>query len=80
MNTFKLEITAPSKPIFTGEVNAVILPGEDGTLGILKGHAPILAALKKGKIRVKKSETEKTFEIESGFVEVNENGVTVLIK
>ena len=80
MNTFKLEITAPSKPIFTGEVSAVILPGEDGTLGILKGHAPILAALKKGKMRVQTDGKERAFDIESGFVEVNENGVTVLIK
>ena len=80
MDTFKLEITAPSKPIFRGEVNAVILPGESGTLGILKGHAPLLAALKNGKIRVKIAGGEKAFDIESGFVEANEEGVIVLVK
>ena len=58
----------------------VVLPAEAGTLGIMKGHVPLLASLKKGRIRVKQGREEKAFEIESGFVEVNEKGVTVLVK
>lgn len=80
MQTFKVEILSPSKPIFSDKVNMVVLPGQGGQLGILKGHVPFLTTLKKGKIRVKIGEEERTFDIESGFVEVNEEGVTVLVK
>lgn len=77
---FKLEILSPAKPLFQGEVDMAILPGERGELGILKNHAPLLTSLKKGKIRVKQEKEEVSFEIESGFLEVDEKGVTVLVK
>jgi F-type H+-transporting ATPase subunit epsilon len=80
METFAIEILSPAKPIFKGEAERVILPGEKGEFGILKGHAPFLATLAKGMIRVRAPEGEKAFEIETGFVEVNDSGVTVLAK
>ena len=79
MPGLKLEIVSPSKKIFQGEADKVVLPGAEGTLGILKGHAPLLASLVKGAVRVKTGRQEKTFDIEGGFVEANEKGVTVLV-
>ncbi len=47
-----LEIITPETKIFAGEVEAVQLPGLDGLFQVLKGHAPIISALGKGKVKV----------------------------
>jgi F-type H+-transporting ATPase subunit epsilon len=47
-----LEIITPETKIFVGEVEAVQLPGLDGLFQVLKGHAPIISALGKGKVKV----------------------------
>ena len=47
-----LEIITPETKIFTGEVEAVLLPGLDGLFQVLKGHAPIISALGKGKVKI----------------------------
>lgn len=81
MSHFKLEIVSPSKTLFNGEVEMVIVPGEMGDIGILSGHAPLLSILKKGKIRViTGNKNGEVFEIESGFIEVNKEGTTILVK
>lgn len=47
-----LEIITPETKIFAGEVEAVLLPGLDGLFQVLKGHAPIISALGKGKVKI----------------------------
>jgi len=79
MTSFKLEIASPSKRIFEGKINKITLPGKEGRIGILKGHAPFLACLEKGAINVTADGEEQVFDIEGGFVEVNEKCVTVLL-
>ncbi|GAB1418831.1 hypothetical protein MASR2M12_15960 [Bacteroidales bacterium] len=74
-----LEIITPDKTVFTGEVDLVQLPGIDGLFEILNNHAPMIAALGKG--RIKTMDTEKKlqyFEINGGMLEVLENKVLVL--
>jgi len=74
-----LEIITPDKKIFEDEVSSVVLPGIDGSFGILKQHAPMISALKKGKVKVvDKSSTRHQFEINGGVVEVLNNKVIVL--
>ncbi|MBO4575333.1 MAG: ATP synthase F1 subunit epsilon [Bacteroidales bacterium] len=75
----KLEITSPDKQIFSGEATLVQLPGSDGLFEILHNHAPMIAALGPGKIKVQ-DETGKLqfFEIHGGVCEVKENIITVL--
>lgn len=48
----QLEIITPETKIFKGEVEAVLLPGLDGWFQVLKGHAPIISALGKGKVKI----------------------------
>jgi F-type H+-transporting ATPase subunit epsilon len=48
----QLEIITPESNIFKGEVDAVQLPGLDGSFQVLKGHAPIISGLAKGVIKV----------------------------
>ncbi len=75
----KLEITTPDKTIFEGEVNLVQLPGIDGSFELLNNHAPMISALKKGKIKIKeKGNNIRFFEINGGIIEVLKNKVLVL--
>ena len=74
-----LEIITPDKKIFEDEVSSVVLPGIDGSFGILKQHAPMISALKKGKVKVvDMSSARHKFEINGGVVEVLNNKVIVL--
>lgn len=74
-----LEIITPEKKVYSGDVEAVKLPGADGSFGILNNHAPIIASLKKGTVKVTDvSRKVENFEINGGVVEVQNNKITVL--
>ena len=79
LSYMNLEILTPEKKLFSDEVYGVQLPGVNGSFEILNKHAPLISALKTGRIKVliDKSHTS-FFEIGSGFVEVLNNRVTVL--
>ncbi len=74
----KLEIISPDSSLFVGESDSVIVPALDGELGILNHHAPLIAALKQGKVRIRQQGTEKTFDIKGGVLEVKQNKVIIL--
>jgi F-type H+-transporting ATPase subunit epsilon len=77
----ELEILSPEKKIFSGEVYGVQLPGIEGSFEILDKHAPLVAALGKGKIKVLQDKNSHgAYAIESGFVEVLNNRVIVLVE
>ena len=75
----KVELISPQKRIFhSDDIILVQLPGIDGLFEILNRHAPMIALLKKGNIKVKDSQNKVTFfRIEKGFVEVKNNVVTI---
>ena len=75
----KLDITTPDKQLFSGEASLVQLPGLDGLFEILENHAPLVAALKKGKVKVQQSDgNTEVFEINGGTAEVLHNNILVL--
>jgi F-type H+-transporting ATPase subunit epsilon len=75
----QLEIITPEETLFSGEVNLVQLPGIDGSFEVLNNHAPLIAALAKGKIKVQDAAKQlRYFEIKGGVVEVLRNKVLVL--
>jgi len=74
-----LEIVTPEAKIFEGEVRHVQLPGKEGLFGILNNHAPIVATLVKGKVKVVATDGDiQYFEIGGGVVEMNNNRISVL--
>jgi F-type H+-transporting ATPase subunit epsilon len=73
-----LEIVTPDKNIFSGDIVSVSFPGSNGEFGIQENHAPIVATLKEGKIKVDANGTEHLFEVSGGVVEVNQNKIIVL--
>lgn len=76
-----LEVLTPERKLYTGEVYGVQLPGIDGSFEVLDKHAPLIAALGKGKMKVLKDKTHFEFyTIEGGFVEVLRNKATVLVE
>ena len=75
----KLEIITPSSTLFTGEVSLVQLPGIDGLFEILKSHAPLVSALKEGRVKVVDDKNqEQFFDIRGGVVEVSHDKVLLL--
>ena len=52
MATFHFELVSPERLVFAGEVNQVDVPGEEGEFGVLAGHAPYVATLKPGMLKI----------------------------
>ena len=77
-----LEILTPEKKLFSADVYGVQLPGVMGLFEVLDHHAPLVSALKQGKIKVLKDKSNNLafFTVQSGFVEVLNNKVTVLVE
>ncbi|MBS1510204.1 MAG: ATP synthase F1 subunit epsilon [Bacteroidetes bacterium] len=76
-----LEILTPESKIFSGDVFGVQLPGISGSFELLDKHAPMVSALKDGKLKILKDKnTSSSYTIQSGFVEVLDNKVTVLVE
>ena len=77
-----LEILTPEKKLFSDDVYGVQLPGITGLFEVLDKHAPLVSALKAGKVKVLKDKNNHNlfFDIQSGFVEVINNKVTVLVE
>jgi len=74
----RVEIVSQDRPVFEGDVDIVVAPGEDGEMGILPHHAPLLTTLKPGVLRVRTHGNEESFAISGGVMEVQPNLVTVL--
>jgi F-type H+-transporting ATPase subunit epsilon len=77
-----LEILTPERKLFSGEVYGVQMPGISGSFEVLDKHAPLVSALKAGRVKVlrdKQNHTD-TYNIQGGFVEVLNNRVTVLVE
>jgi F-type H+-transporting ATPase subunit epsilon len=74
----RLEFVTPERAIAHEDVDEVELPGEEGYLGVLPGHAPLLAALKTGELWYRRG-NEKTFAfVDGGFAEVLPDRVSIL--
>ncbi len=77
----QLDILTPERKVFSGKVYGIYLPGTEGTFEILENHAPIIASLGKGKMKILKDKnTTETYDISGGFVEMLNNKASVLIE
>ena len=77
----QLDILTPESKIYSGSVYGVQLPGVEGSFEILDKHAPMIAALGKGRMKIiKDKNTQDSYDITGGFVEVLGNKATVLIE
>ena len=78
-NTFMLEIVTPEKILFKDEVEFMVAPAVDGEIGVMRNHAPLVAALKIGVLRYKDSKgSEKRVAVSGGFMEIIDNTGRIL--
>ena len=74
-----LEIIAPDKKLYSGEVDLVQVPGSKGSFEILKNHAPIISTLEQGRIKIVDNKGGTTFyEVDGGVIEAKNNKIIVL--
>jgi F-type H+-transporting ATPase subunit epsilon len=73
-----LEIVTPERLAYSDEVDAVVLPGSEGELGVLPHHAPLLTTLGIGELRYRKGGQEESFAIIGGFLQVRPDRVVVM--
>jgi F-type H+-transporting ATPase subunit epsilon len=77
MATFRFDLVSPEQMVFSGEVEHVVVPGTEGEFGVLAGHAPLVAMLKPGVLRIL-GPNEQRIMVVGGFAEVSPDGLTVL--
>jgi F-type H+-transporting ATPase subunit epsilon len=75
---FQLEIVTPEKKVVATAAEEVQIPGKNGYLGILPGHAPLITELSVGEITYRENSTEQKLAVAWGFAEVLPNKVTIL--
>lgn len=73
-----VDIVTPERRLLTQEVDMVTLPGIEGQLGILRGHAPLLTALDIGEIVLRTKNGDQHIAVHGGVVEVRPDKVTIL--
>ena len=74
----QLEVVTPERRVLAEAVNSVTVPGRNGEMGILPGHAPLISELKTGVLAYNKDGTTLQLHVSGGFIEVNNDRVAVL--
>jgi F-type H+-transporting ATPase subunit epsilon len=81
MPSFPFELVSPEKLLFTGEVEAVVVPGTEGEFTVLKDHAPVMSVLKPGIVEIEATATataKTRLFVRGGFADVSPAGLTIL--
>jgi F-type H+-transporting ATPase subunit epsilon len=76
--TFQLEIVTPEKKVVDTAAEEVEIPGKNGYLGVLAGHAPLITELAVGEITYRDGSGEQRLAVAWGFAEVLPDKVTIL--
>ncbi|TVQ14324.1 MAG: ATP synthase F1 subunit epsilon [Balneolaceae bacterium] len=79
MSTLKTKILTPYGTVYDGDVTGIQMPGRVGSFEVRYNHAPIISILDVGKLTIRETgDSEALYAISGGYVEVNDNVVTVL--
>lgn len=78
----QIDIISPEKPLYSGEAASLVAPAHDGEIGILHGHAPMVAQLGVGEVRISKgvagSDDRDYFAVSGGFIQTSDNKVIII--
>ena len=72
------EFVSPENVLFSGDVDQVDLPGAEGDMGILAGHAPLVTTLRPGVVTIIREGRREAVVVVGGFAEMGPAGLTVL--
>jgi F-type H+-transporting ATPase subunit epsilon len=80
MATLHFELVTPERAVLSTEAYLVEIPGSEGDMGVLAGHAPTMTTIRDGEVRVYASAgaSPQRITVQGGFAEIGENGLTVL--
>ena len=78
MAGLRFEFVSPETVLFSGDVDQVDLPGIEGDLGVLPGHAPMVTLLRPGIVTIMREGQRETVVVVGGFAEMGPGGLTVL--
>lgn len=79
MPTFNLQIVTPEREVLNALVDSITLPGTEGSFGVLANHAPLIAAIQPGLVRIKDAEMrELRMCVGGGFFQVSKNQAMLL--
>jgi F-type H+-transporting ATPase subunit epsilon len=77
--TFNLQIVTPESEVFNAPIESVTLPGMEARFGVLRGHAPLIAALEPGAVEIMDADGARTvMVVGGGFFQVSSNNAMVL--
>jgi F-type H+-transporting ATPase subunit epsilon len=76
--TIQFEIVTPDRLVLKDEVNELQIPGKNGYLGILPGHAPLITTLTVGELSYRKNKVTRYLSVAGGYCEVLPDRVTLL--
>jgi F-type H+-transporting ATPase subunit epsilon len=77
-DTFQIEVVTPEKLVLDQQAEFAEIPGKDGYLGVLAGHAALLGELGEGALKVTSGGQTREIQVAGGYVEVRDNHVRVL--
>jgi F-type H+-transporting ATPase subunit epsilon len=77
-STMKFELVSPERVLLSGDAEQVLIPGAEGDMGILPGHAPVVSTLRPGILEIALTSSKSRIFVKSGFAEVSPDRVTVL--
>lgn len=78
MAAFHFELVSPERLLFSGEVEAVAVPGTEGQFTVMKGHAATMSTLKPGIVEVDRGSSKQRLFVRGGFADVSSTGLTIL--
>ena len=77
-NKIAFDLVSPERLLLSEEADMVTVPGADGYMGVMAGHAPLVSTLRVGMIDVNKGGQDSRYFIRGGFAEVNPKKIVVL--
>jgi len=78
MASFHFELVSPEKLLFSGEVEAVVVPGGEGDFTVMKDHAPVMTTMRPGVVEVNEGAKATRLFVRGGFADVSAKGLTIL--
>lgn len=77
--TMHIDIVSAEQEIFSGTVNMVVAPAEEGDIGIMPRHSPLITRMKPGEVKVtREGEDDQFFYVSGGILEIQPHVVTIL--
>jgi F-type H+-transporting ATPase subunit epsilon len=71
-------LVSPERELMSEDVDQVDIPGTEGWIGVMPNHAPLMATLAPGMVRIRTGSDEKQIFVRGGFAEISAEGLTLL--